>query len=198
VAQLGSGRSWAFDALIQSVGVTPTFPEVEGLNVGRGIRIDAQCRTNLPGVYAAGDCTETRAPVGDRWRATRTWLECARQGKTAGRNMAADRSGAGRVQSLPPTPFYNASLIYTLFYAYIGEPHGERGEVHLWQADDGYRKVRVADGKLAGALLLGERRGSAALLAAIGQPVAEHGARIAAPDFAFNELTGRDWDYLWY
>jgi NAD(P)H-nitrite reductase large subunit len=201
-AQLESGRTWTFDVLIESVGITPTFPEVEGLRVGQGIQIDEYGRTNLPDVYAAGDCTETRASGSDRWQTTRIWLDCARQGKSAGRHMAA-RSIAADVLSapnrvLPRTPFFNASLIYTVFYAYIGEPHGEDGEVHLWQAGDGYRKVRVVEGKLAGALLLGERQGMMALLQAIGQPVAQFGSRIAHPDLTFNELTGRDWDYMWY
>jgi hypothetical protein len=70
--------------------------------------------------------------------------------------------------------------------------------VHCWQAGDGYRKLRVVDGRLSGALLLGERHGTMALLQAIGQPVAQFGSRIARPDFQFNELTGRDWDYVWY
>ena len=191
-AHLRSGHTWDFHVLIESVGITPVFPEVEGLDTGRGIQIDRHCRTNLSGIYAAGDCTETRTPGGDRWRATRIWLDCARQGKTAGRNMA------GGNESLPNTPFFNASLIYTVFYAYIGEPHGENGEVHIWQEGDDYRKVRVQDGKLVGALLLGQRRGSFALLKAIGQPVSAFGERIVHPEFPFNELTGRDWDYLWY
>jgi NAD(P)H-nitrite reductase large subunit len=192
MAYLKSGRTWDLDVLIESVGITPAFPEVEGLNVGRGIQIDTYCRTNLPDVYAAGDCTETRAPGSDRWRTTRIWLDCARQGKTAGRNMA------GSNEPLPRAPFFNASIIYTVFYAYIGEPHGEGGEVHIWQQGNGYRKVRVLDGRLAGALLLGQRHGNMALFKTIGQPVAQFGASIAHPDFPFNELTGQDWDYLWY
>ena len=47
-------------------------------------------------------------------------------------------------------------------------------------------------------LLLGERHGTMALLKAVGKPVARFGAHVAAPDFPFNELTGQDWDYLWY
>jgi hypothetical protein len=80
----------------------------------------------------------------------------------------------------------------------VGEPHGEGGEVHVWQEGDGYRKLRVLDGRLAGALLLGERHGNMALYKAVGQPVVRFGSRIAFPDFPFNELTGQDWDYLWY
>jgi NAD(P)H-nitrite reductase large subunit len=191
-AHFESGRTWDFDILVQAVGITPVFPEVPGLTVGTGIRIDDRCCTNLPNVYAAGDCTETRVPGTDRWQTTRIWLDCAGQGKTAGRNMA------GQGSRLPDQPFFNASIIYTVPYTYVGDPHGEGGHVHVWQQSGGYRKVRVVDGRLAGALLLGERRGSMALFRAIGQPVAQHGADLARPDSAFNDLTGRDWDYLFY
>ena len=126
------------------------FPEVPGMAVGKGIRIDERCRTNLPHIYAAGDCTETRIPGAGRdgaprWQTTRIWLDCARQAKVAGRNMANQKA------TLTAEPFFNASAIYTLFYTFIGEPHGE-GQVHIWQGDDaagarGYRKFRVVDGK---------------------------------------------------
>ena len=187
-----SGRSWDFDLLVEAIGITPLFPAVSGLTTGKGIRIDERCRTNLDAIYAAGDCTETRAHGADRWQSTRIWLDCARQGRVAGRNMS------GGAVSLSARPFFNASLIYTFEYAYIGEPHGAAGQAYIWRAGDCYRKVRAVDGKLAGALLLGERQGSMALLKAIGQPVAKFGDAIARPDFDWNNLSGQDWDYLFY
>jgi NADPH-dependent 2,4-dienoyl-CoA reductase/sulfur reductase-like enzyme len=191
-ALLESGRTWDFDIFVQAVGVTPVFPEVPGLAVGKGIRVDDRCHTNLPDIYAAGDCTETRVPGTDRWQTTRIWLDCALQGKTAGRNMA------GKDTALPEQALFNASVIYTVLYTYVGDPHGEEGESYVWQEGDGYRKIRVLDGKMVGALLLGERHGSMALFKAIGQPVAQFGADVARPDSFFNDLTGQDWDYLFY
>jgi nitrite reductase (NADH) large subunit len=191
-AEAAAAVAWEFDVFVQTVGITPVFPEVPGLTVGQGIRIDARCRTNLPGIYAAGDCTETRVPGEDRWQTTRVWLDCARQGRVAGRNMAADEAALHR------TPFFNASIIYRTLYAFAGEPHGEEGKAHIWRNRDGYRKLRVVDGRLAGALLLGQRQGSYAILKAIGQPVARFGADIACPDFPYNDLSGQDWDYLFY
>ncbi|MEE8390195.1 MAG: FAD-dependent oxidoreductase [Anaerolineae bacterium] len=191
-AHLTSGRTWDFDIFVQAIGITPVFPEVPGLTMDKGIRIDEHGRTNLPSIYAAGDCTETRIPGSDYWQTTRIWFDCAQQGKIAGRNMA------GQDATLSNQPFFNASLIYTVLYTYAGEPHGEGGEVHIWQEHNGYRKVRVVDGKLAGALLLGERHRSMALFKAIGQPVAQFGADVARPDFPFNDLTGLDWDYMFY
>jgi NAD(P)H-nitrite reductase large subunit len=191
-AHLRSGSTWAFDIFVQAVGITPIFPEVTGLEVGKGIHIDEHCRTNQPDLYAAGDCTETRVGSSDRWQTTRIWLDCAKQGRAAGRNMA------GVDATLPNQPFFNASVIYTALYTYVGEPHGQAGQTYVWQGDDGYRKVRVVDGKLAGALLLDQRHGGMALFKAIGQAVTQFGADIARPDFPFNDLAERDWDYMWY
>jgi NADPH-dependent 2,4-dienoyl-CoA reductase/sulfur reductase-like enzyme len=196
-AYLKSGQTWDFDVLVQAVGITPVFPETPGLTVGRGIRIDASCRTNLPDVYAAGDCTETLVPGSDSaedhaWQTTRIWLDCAKQGKVAGRNMA------GEPCVLPAQPFYNASVIYTARYSYIGEPHGAEGESYVWQQGNGYRKMRVVEGKLAGALLLNARHGDMALFKAIGQLVGDLGDAVAQPDFPWNDVTGRDWDYEFF
>lgn len=197
-ARLKSGKTWDFDIFVQTVGIHPVFPDVPGLDVGRGIQIDDHGATNLPGIYAAGDCTETFNPTLDRWMTTRIWLDCARQGKVAACNMT------GRDHRLSEFPFFNASIIYTVLYAYIGDPHGEGSESYVWKqpggdhVKSGYRKVRVVDGKLAGALLLGQRHGTTALYHAIGQPVAHFGDAVVRPDFPWNELTGRDWDYVFY
>jgi len=97
---------------------------------------------------------------------------------------------AGQDTTLPDQPFFNASIIYTALYTYVGQPHGEEGQVYVWQEADGYRKFRAVDGRLAGALLLNERHGSMALFKAIGRPVAQFGTDIARPGFPYNDLTG--------
>ena len=196
MAHFQSGRTWPFDLFVQTVGITPVFPDVPGLDTGRGIRIDARARTNLPDIYAAGDCTETQKPGTDRWETTRIWLDCARQGKIAGRNMAADRLDTP-TQTLRNEPFFNASIIYTVYYAYIGEPHGAGGQIHLWQAGNAYRKVRTLDGNLVGALFLGERHGSMALRAAVGRPVPAD-QNLAHPAVDWNAFSEPSWDYAFF
>jgi len=187
-----SGARWNFDLFVQSVGIRPQFPEVPGLETGRGIRIDDQSRTNITDFFAAGDCTETYHPAMQRWMTTRVWLDGARQGRAAayammGKDLEKDRS-----------PFFNASLIYTERYGYIGEPHGEDGISNVWKTERAYRKVRIVDGKLAGGLLIGNRHGMMAMYRSIGLAVSDAGPALAAPDYAWNELTGNDWDYYFY
>lgn len=192
VAHLRSGKSWTYDLFVQSIGVRARYPDITGLEVGRGIRIDEHGATNLPDVFAAGDCTETYKPNLDRWMGTRIWLDCARQGKVAGCSMT------GVNASLTKFPFFNASIIYNRHYAYIGEPNADGGDIYVWENDTTYRKVRIVNGKLAGAMLMGDRRGIMAIYKAIGLPVAEYGEALVRPDFPWNDLTGNDWDYLFY
>lgn len=187
-----SGKRWNFDLFVQSVGVRPQFPEVPGLKTGRGIQIDDHGCTNLPNVFAAGDCTETYNAQLDRWMTTRIWLDGARQGRAAGHAMT------GNGFSKEHTAFFNASYIYTERYTYIGDPHGEGGESFIWKTESAYRKVRIVDGTLAGVLLLGNRHGTMAMYKAIGKPVPQVSPELAAPDYAWNDLTGNDWDYYFF
>lgn len=194
-AQLRSGEIWDFDLLVQSVGVRPTYPEVPNLETGCGIRINAAGHTNLHDIYAAGDCTETCSPTTGNWSTTRIWRDGAQQGRIAGQNMT------GHYTTLSQHIPYNASVIYDVPYSYIGTPHGEEGRVYLWVPGKStnktysYRKIRVVDGKLAGALLLGDRRGSMAIHQSIGLDVAQYGPEIAKPDFPWNDSNGETWDY---
>jgi nitrite reductase (NADH) large subunit len=191
-AILKSGKTWTFDLFVQSIGVQARYPDVPGLETGRAIRINEHGATNLPNVYAAGDCTETCACSQNHWQPTRIWLDCARQGRVAGCSMA------GVDASLTEYPFFNASILYDIHYAYIGEPNVEAGTAHLLENETTYRTVRVVDGKLAGAVLMGDRRGMMPIYKAIGVPVAEYGDAVVKPDFPWNDLTGKDWDYFFF
>ncbi|MBN1877463.1 MAG: NAD(P)/FAD-dependent oxidoreductase [Anaerolineae bacterium] len=224
-AHLAGGETWEFDLCVQAVGVMPIFPDVPGMEVGCGIRINEAAHTNLRDIYAAGDCTEIYNTDQGRWVATRNWRDCARQARVAARNMASSNPLSG-VQSLTMQPVFNGSVLYDVAYVHTGNPHDDggaaRGDVYLWQRPGAYRKVRVVDGKLAGALLLqqvarpetghsevqleaGHNKtgysgvGAAlALHCAIGADVARYGDAVARPDFPWNDVTGMDWDYVFY
>jgi nitrite reductase (NADH) large subunit len=191
-ACLKSGARWDFDLLVESVGVIPTFPKVPGLETGRGVRIDARGRTNLPDIFACGDCTETYDPGTEKWFTTRIWYDCARQGRAAGAAMT------GGENPYHKTTFFNCSLVYNDLYSYIGDPHGPDGNIIRDQNETAYRKFRLVDGKLAGALLVNNRRGTIPIFHAVGLDLSPLGPELAKPDFDWNQLTGKDWDYWFY
>lgn len=190
-AYLSSGQVLHFDLLIQTVGITPIFPEVSGLEVGRGIRIDPDGQTNLPDIYACGDCTETFNQANGRWQTTRIWYDCARQGRAAGASMA------GMKKPYLKKAFFNCSTIYREPYSYIGDPHGD-GDIYRFDNDSTHRKIRLVEDKLAGAVLVNDRRGTIPIFDCIGKEVCGFGEALAHPDFEWNALSGYDWDYRFY
>ncbi|MCB2209537.1 FAD-dependent oxidoreductase [bacterium] len=190
-ATLKSGAAVQFDLLVESVGIRPDYPETPGLDTGKGIRVDAFGRTNLTDIVACGDCVETYDPVTERWNTTRVWRECAAQGRAAGASLT------GGEHPFHKRGFFNCSYMYNELYSYIGEPHGE-GDSHRFEGEGAFRKVRVLDGKLAGALLINDRRGSTPIFDALGMEVGDVTHNLADPDFDWNTLTGRDWDYRFF
>lgn len=57
-AELSDGGTLAIDFAIVGVGITPAtaLAEAAGVEIENGIKTDAQGRTNLAGIWAAGDC----------------------------------------------------------------------------------------------------------------------------------------------
>jgi CoA-dependent NAD(P)H sulfur oxidoreductase len=89
---LSDGRFLKADAAVAAIGVRPRVELAAAAGVALGktgaIAVDNSMRTNLEGVYAAGDCTEARHIVSGQ----AVWFPLGdianRQGRVAGVNMA--------------------------------------------------------------------------------------------------------------
>ncbi len=80
------------------VVATERLPSVEclggsGVDVGTGIRVDDSLRTNVPNIYAAGDCAELTDPETGKTHINFGWRSALQQGRLAGENM----TGAGKL-----------------------------------------------------------------------------------------------------
>lgn len=62
---LDDGTLIETNLVLKGLGVQPELRWLEGsgIETGRGVRVDAQCRTSDPSVFAAGDCAETDHPL---------------------------------------------------------------------------------------------------------------------------------------
>ncbi len=69
------------------------FLQGSGVNVATGVLVDDFLRTNVPNVYAAGDCAELRDPATGKAHINFGWRSAIKQGRLAGENMA----GGGKV-----------------------------------------------------------------------------------------------------
>ena len=83
-------RELKCDTIVWAIGMKPNvgLARAAGIRVGPkgGIEVNARMETNLPGVYACGDCIETKDIVSDKTGLNLFWHNANRQGRVAGCN----------------------------------------------------------------------------------------------------------------
>jgi 3-phenylpropionate/trans-cinnamate dioxygenase ferredoxin reductase subunit len=83
------GRRIDCDFAVVGVGVEPVTDVVagSGIDIDNGILVDEYCRTNVDGVFAAGDVTNHYHPVFRQRMRVEHWHNALNQGAVAARNM---------------------------------------------------------------------------------------------------------------
>jgi 3-phenylpropionate/trans-cinnamate dioxygenase ferredoxin reductase subunit len=85
-----STESEEAELVVMCIGVKPNTSFVDGKQVAldKGILVDEHMRTNMPGLYAAGDVAQGKNLLSGRSEIIGLWNNARYQGRTAGRNMA--------------------------------------------------------------------------------------------------------------
>jgi len=148
---LEGGEEIPADLVVVAAGIKPDtdLARTAGLEVERGVLVDDELRTSVPGVRAVGECAEHRGMVYG------LWAPLLEQARAAGASLAGQ-----------PAAFHGASLATTLKVAGIelfccGRVNEEDGDEEVLSLDTRrgrYRRLLVRDGRLAGAILLGDLR----------------------------------------
>ena len=90
VAHAGGHPAIEVDLVIVGTGVSPNtgFLKNSRLQVERGILVDHQMETNIPGIFAAGDVAAGPTVFGDAHQIHAFWPTAVEEGKVAGANLA--------------------------------------------------------------------------------------------------------------
>lgn len=90
-AELSDGSAIACDVAVVGIGVSPAVAVApESLQLENGIVTDEFCRTNLDGIFAAGDVAFSWRPRLNRRARVEHFMNAQLQGAAAGRVMAGD------------------------------------------------------------------------------------------------------------
>lgn len=166
---LKSGQVLPADIVVISAGVRPniTLAQEAGIACNRGIIVDDRMRTSAPDVYAVGDVAEFN---GITWAIIPAALA---QARVAAAQIVGD-SEIVYEDIVPSTTLKVSGIDLTS----IGEVNPERpGFIEVRDSANGvYRKVVIRDGRVVGAIVLGNRNHVRAIsqLIARGVDVSHH------------------------
>jgi NADPH-dependent 2,4-dienoyl-CoA reductase/sulfur reductase-like enzyme/ferredoxin len=156
---LKDGRTLPCDLLLIAVGIQPNveLAQAAGLQVNRGVIVDAAMRTSAPDVFAAGDACEFEGQV------LGLWPVAVEQARVA----AFNAMGGQEVyrETVPVTTLKVVGIDITSIGRF--EPRSEDEIVIALFSEHRYRKLVIAGGKIVGAILLGYPLYAPAVSAAI-------------------------------
>jgi NADPH-dependent 2,4-dienoyl-CoA reductase/sulfur reductase-like enzyme len=134
-----SGRAIEADLVVVGVGVVPQtdFLAGSGVEVDNGIVVDERFRTNVPGIWAAGDVARFHDPVFGRRRRIEHWSNANYQGTEVGKALAG-----------LDARYDSVSTFFTEVFGHTIKVFGDTS-----QADDRTFEGSLADGRLLGLYL---------------------------------------------
>ncbi len=149
-----SGEVIPCEVVAVAIGVVCNTEMLQGSGIalGRrgGVAVDSRMRSSVPNVYAAGDVAELDGNLSQLWEPARL------EAQVAASNMAR------RDRVYAPGVLYFATRLFDLDFASVGAIGKAAGAEEILDVPRGggriaYRKLMMVDGRLVGALMLGDR-----------------------------------------
>jgi len=156
---LKSGEVLEGDFIIISAGVRPDLKLAAGIKVNKGIVVDNYMKTSAENIYGAGDAIEHDG------RLYGIWPPAKEQGEIAGENMVKPGS-----KEYKGTLFSHKLKVVGIDLVSMGDIDTDgklQSEVYKDEKTFVYKKAVLADGKLAGSIMLGNIDGEKQVARAI-------------------------------
>jgi NADH oxidase (H2O2-forming) len=157
------------DEIVLSVGMRPNveLAKQAGINIGPlgGIAVNRQMKTNLEGIYACGDCVETKDMASGKDNLSPLWHNAKRQGIIAAYNCA------GIHKIYPGSETITSLDVYGTHAVSFGdiETDNKDGDIEVIEKDTGsnYHRLVISKRRLVGAQSVGDAKDLGALLYAM-------------------------------
>ena len=148
-AVMQSGLTVDFDVLVIAIGTRPNsaLAAEAGAGVNRGILVDDGMRTSLPGVFAAGDCTESMDISAGESGLLAVLPNASLQGRCAGVNMAGGSEAFRKGIKMNSIGFFGLHIMSAGTYTDL---------VYSEITEQGCKKLFAKDGVLTGFILMGD------------------------------------------
>jgi NAD(P)H-nitrite reductase large subunit len=140
-----TGEEITCDLVGLTAGVAPNIDFIKASNIetNRGVLVNRHLETNIPNVYAIGDCAEQREAIGNRRPIEAVWYTGRMMGETVAQTIC------GNATEYKPGHWFNSAKFIDIEYQTYGWVHGERGrpdyEQHFhWKHADNNKCITIA------------------------------------------------------
>ena len=119
-----------------TVGVSPniSFLQDSGIETDRGVLVNEYFETNIPDVYAIGDCAQISNPAAGRKAIEQVWYTGRIHGETLAQTLVGKKTGYN------PGPWFNSAKFFDVEYQTYGKvdatPNSEEATFY-WEHPDG-------------------------------------------------------------
>ena len=125
-----------------TAGVSPNikFLADSGIEMTRGIMVNEFLETNVPDVYAIGDCANARNPLPGRRPIEAIWYTGRMMGETVAYNIC------GKKIAYDPGIWFNSAKFFDIEYQVYGTVSARPAENHTslyWEHSDGNKSIRI-------------------------------------------------------
>jgi len=136
----GSGEEIPCQFVGLTVGVSPNvdFLKDTSLDLGRGIKINEYLETNIPNVYAIGDCAERTTPAQGRRPIEQVWYTGRMMAETIAKTVTGTRT------AYTPSHWFNSAKFFDIEYQTYGMVSAQRQDSeaeYYWEDHTGKKCV---------------------------------------------------------
>jgi NADPH-dependent 2,4-dienoyl-CoA reductase/sulfur reductase-like enzyme len=145
-----------------TAGVSPNvdFLKGSGIEMEKGILVNEFLETNMPGIFAAGDCAQLRSPKSGRRPTEAVWYVGRMMGETVAHNVVGSLQSAvgSRTSLIPYDPgvWFNSAKFFDIEYQVYGTVQAEAPDHHgslYWEHPGGRASIRLVYDKNTGAII---------------------------------------------
>lgn len=125
-----------------TVGVSPNinFISDSGIEVKKGIRVNEFLETNIPDIYAIGDCVERTYDLPGRRKIEQVWYTGRMMGEIVAQTICGDKT------KYEPGPWFNSAKFFDIEYQTYGQVSTELKsdeQDFYWEHADGEKAMHL-------------------------------------------------------
>ena len=141
-----TGEEIACNVVGLTAGVTPNidFLKDSGIEIGRGVKVNRFLETNIPNIYAIGDCAEQHEAIDQRRPIEAVWYTGRMMGETLAQTLCGNRI------EYKPGHWFNSAKFLDIEYQTYGwvfaKPREHETHFH-WKHEDDTKCITVCYNK---------------------------------------------------